>query len=61
MPATSSSTSHGPAESFQRISLFKDISQEKGTKEFPDELNIPWNTVKTVIIKWRKYGTTVTL
>uniref|UniRef100_A0AAY5KIL8 Transposase Tc1-like domain-containing protein n=1 Tax=Esox lucius TaxID=8010 RepID=A0AAY5KIL8_ESOLU len=24
-------------------------------------LDIPWNTVKTVIIKWRKYGTTKTL
>ncbi|KAI3372668.1 hypothetical protein L3Q82_022711 [Scortum barcoo] len=48
------------AESFQSIrgiSLFKDISQEKGTKEFPRELNIPWNTVTTVIIKWRKYTT----
>ncbi|KAI3360347.1 hypothetical protein L3Q82_014664, partial [Scortum barcoo] len=36
------------AESFQsirEISLFKDISQEKGYKRISKELNIPWNTV----------------
>ena len=33
----------------------------EGYKIISKALDIPWNTVKTVIIKWRKYGTTVTL
>ncbi len=32
-----------------------------GYRRISKVLDIPWNTVKTVIIKWRKYGTTVTL
>ncbi len=49
------------AESFQSIrgiSLLKGISQEKGYKRISKALDIP---VKTVIIKWRKYGATVIL
>lgn len=30
-------------------------------KNISKALDIPWNTVKTVINKYRKYGTTVTL
>uniref|UniRef100_A0AAY5K3U8 Transposase Tc1-like domain-containing protein n=1 Tax=Esox lucius TaxID=8010 RepID=A0AAY5K3U8_ESOLU len=33
----------------------------EGYKRTSKALDIPWNTVKTVIIKWRKYGTTETL
>lgn len=33
----------------------------EGCKRISKKLNIPWNTVKTIIIKWRKYGPTVTL
>uniref|UniRef100_A0AAY5L6C3 Transposase Tc1-like domain-containing protein n=1 Tax=Esox lucius TaxID=8010 RepID=A0AAY5L6C3_ESOLU len=40
------------AERYQSGEEYKIISKA---------LDIPWNTVKTVIIKWRKYGTTETL
>uniref|UniRef100_A0AAY5KGF8 Transposase Tc1-like domain-containing protein n=1 Tax=Esox lucius TaxID=8010 RepID=A0AAY5KGF8_ESOLU len=33
----------------------------EGWKIISKALDIPWNTVKTVIIKWRKYGATETL
>ena len=33
----------------------------EGYKKISKALDIPWNTVKTIINKWRKYGTTVTL
>nr|XP_061798762.1 histone-lysine N-methyltransferase NSD2-like [Nerophis lumbriciformis] len=33
----------------------------EGYKRISKALNIPWNTVKGVITKWRKYGTTATL
>ncbi|XP_019732732.1 histone-lysine N-methyltransferase NSD2 [Hippocampus comes] len=33
----------------------------EGYKRISKALNMPWNTVKTVVVKWRKYGTTVTL
>ncbi|XP_077587656.1 histone-lysine N-methyltransferase NSD2 [Stigmatopora nigra] len=33
----------------------------EGYKRISKALNIPWNMVKTVIAKWRKYGTTVAL
>lgn len=29
----------------------------EGYKEIAKALDIPWNTVKTVIKNWRKYGT----
>ncbi len=32
----------------------------EGYKRISKALDIPWNTVKTVIIEWRKYGATVT-
>uniref|UniRef100_A0AAY5JXF0 Transposase Tc1-like domain-containing protein n=1 Tax=Esox lucius TaxID=8010 RepID=A0AAY5JXF0_ESOLU len=35
--------------------------QSGGYKRISKALDIPWNTVKTVIIKWRKYGTTDSL
>ncbi|KAI3360768.1 hypothetical protein L3Q82_013010 [Scortum barcoo] len=52
------------AESFQkhqRDLIVQRYQSGEGYKRISKELNIPWNTVKTVIIKWRKYGTTVTL
>ena len=33
----------------------------EGYKKMSKALDIPWNTVKTIINKWRKYGTTLTL
>lgn len=43
------------------MSLLKGISDRRRIQRISKALDIPWNTVKTVIIKWRKYGTTVTL
>ena len=42
-------------QSIRGISLLKVISQQKRISK---PLDIPWNTVKTVIIKWRKYDIT---
>ncbi len=39
-------------ERYQSGEVYKIISKA---------IDIPWNTVKTVIIKWRKYGATVIL
>ncbi len=39
-------------ERYQSGEVYKIISKA---------LDIPWNTVKTIIIKWRKYGATVIL
>ena len=33
----------------------------KGYKNISKALNIPWSTVKTIIKKWKTYGTTKTL
>lgn len=45
----------------QRDLIIQRYQSGEGYKTISKELNIPWNTVKTIIIKWRKYGTTVTL
>ena len=45
----------------QRDRIIQRYQSGEGYKRISKELNIPRNTVKTVIIKWRKYGTTVTL
>uniref|UniRef100_A0AAR2JMY3 Transposase Tc1-like domain-containing protein n=1 Tax=Pygocentrus nattereri TaxID=42514 RepID=A0AAR2JMY3_PYGNA len=45
----------------QRDLIIQTYQSGEGYKRISKSLNIPWNTVKTVIIKWRKHGTTVTL
>ncbi|KAM9392316.1 transcription factor BTF3 homolog 4-like isoform 2-T2 [Pholidichthys leucotaenia] len=45
----------------QRDLIVQRYQSGEGYKRISKALSIPWNTVKTVIIKWRKYGTTVTL
>ena len=32
-----------------------------GYKKIPETLNIPWNTIKSIIKKWKDYGTTTNL
>ena len=32
-----------------------------GYKNISKDMNIPWNTVKTIVKKWKVYGTTKTL
>uniref|UniRef100_A0A8C5LXJ6 Transposase n=1 Tax=Leptobrachium leishanense TaxID=445787 RepID=A0A8C5LXJ6_9ANUR len=45
----------------QRDLIVKRYQSGEGYKRISKELDISWNTVKAVIIKWRKYGTTLTL
>ena len=45
----------------QRDLIVERYQSGEGYKIISKALDIPWNTVKTVIIKWRKYGTTETL
>ncbi|XP_077348675.1 ubiquitin carboxyl-terminal hydrolase 14 isoform X1 [Lithobates pipiens] len=45
----------------QRDLIVKRYQAGEGYKRISKALDIPWNTVKTIVIKWRKYGTTVTL
>ena len=41
--------------------LLKSISQGNDTKKMSKALNIPWNSVKSIIQKWIDYGTCVNL
>lgn len=41
--------------------LIESYRSGEGYKRISKALDIPWNTVKTIINKWRKHGTTVTL
>src|SRR4029434_5541928 len=43
------------------IWLLKSISQGKDKKKMSKALNIPWNSVKSIIKKWKEYGTCVNL
>ncbi|XP_061700297.1 histone-lysine N-methyltransferase NSD2 isoform X1 [Syngnathoides biaculeatus] len=45
----------------QKDLIVRRYQSGEGYKRISKALNMPWNTVKTVIVKWRKYGTTVTL
>ncbi|XP_053320788.1 general transcription factor IIF subunit 1-like [Spea bombifrons] len=45
----------------QRDLIVERYRSGEGYKKISKALDIPWNTVKAVIIKWRKYGTTETL
>uniref|UniRef100_A0AAY5KT08 Tc1-like transposase DDE domain-containing protein n=1 Tax=Esox lucius TaxID=8010 RepID=A0AAY5KT08_ESOLU len=45
----------------QRDLIVEKYQSGEGFKRISKVLNVPWNTVKTVIINWRKYGTTETL
>lgn len=45
----------------QRDLIVKRYQSGEGYRRISKALDIPWNTVKKVIIKWRKYATTVTL
>uniref|UniRef100_A0AAY5K3N1 Transposase Tc1-like domain-containing protein n=1 Tax=Esox lucius TaxID=8010 RepID=A0AAY5K3N1_ESOLU len=45
----------------QRDLIVERYQSGEGYQRISKELDIPWNTVKTVIIKRRKYGTTETL
>ena len=44
----------------QRDLIVERYQSGRRYKIFSTALQIPWSTVKTVIMKWRKYGTTVT-
>ena len=41
--------------------MWKGTDQVVGIKNISKALNIPWSTVKTMIKKWKAYGTTKTL
>lgn len=43
------------------MSLLKGIRQRRGATKKKKELNIPWNAVRALNNKQRKYGTTMTL
>lgn len=45
----------------QRDLIVERYRSGEGYKKISKALDISWNTVKGVINKWRKYGTTVTL
>ncbi len=45
----------------QRDLIVEMYQSGEGYKIISKALDIPWNTVKPFIIKWRKYGATVTL
>lgn len=45
----------------QRDLIVKRYQLGEVSKRISKALDVPWNTVKTVIIKWRKYGATVIL
>ncbi|XP_061540851.1 uncharacterized protein LOC133406855 [Phycodurus eques] len=45
----------------QRDLIVERYQSGEGYKRISKGLNIPWNTVKSVIVKWRKNGTTVPL
>ncbi|KAM4031045.1 uncharacterized protein ACNLHF_018613 isoform 1-T2 [Anomaloglossus baeobatrachus] len=45
----------------QRDLIVESYQSGEGYKKISKSLDIPWNTVKTVIKKWHKFGTTVTL
>uniref|UniRef100_A0A803K548 Transposase n=1 Tax=Xenopus tropicalis TaxID=8364 RepID=A0A803K548_XENTR len=52
---------HRELPKHQRDLIVKRYQSGEGYKRVSKALDIPWNTAKTVIIKCRKYGTTVTL
>ncbi|XP_057696935.1 uncharacterized protein LOC130918837 [Corythoichthys intestinalis] len=45
----------------QRDLIVERYQSGDGYKRISKALNIPWNTVKSVLVRWRKNGTTVTL
>uniref|UniRef100_A0A803JMT1 Transposase Tc1-like domain-containing protein n=1 Tax=Xenopus tropicalis TaxID=8364 RepID=A0A803JMT1_XENTR len=52
---------HRDLPKHQRDLIVKRYQSGEGYKRISKALDVPWNTVKTVIINCRKYGTTVTL
>ncbi len=52
---------HRELPKHQRDLIVERYQSGEGYKRISKALDIPWNTVKTVIIKWRKYGATVIL
>uniref|UniRef100_A0A674EJM0 Tc1-like transposase DDE domain-containing protein n=1 Tax=Salmo trutta TaxID=8032 RepID=A0A674EJM0_SALTR len=52
---------HRELPKHQRDLIVERYQSGEGYKRISKALHIPWNTVKTVIIKWRKYVTTETL
>uniref|UniRef100_A0AAY5L3A7 Transposase Tc1-like domain-containing protein n=1 Tax=Esox lucius TaxID=8010 RepID=A0AAY5L3A7_ESOLU len=49
---------HRELPKHQRDVIVERYQSGEGYKRISKALDIPWNTVKTVIIKWRKCGTT---
>ncbi|XP_077572581.1 uncharacterized protein LOC144196367 isoform X1 [Stigmatopora nigra] len=45
----------------QRDLIVQRYQSGDGYKRISKALNIPWNTVKSVLVRWKKNGTTVTL
>ncbi|MCJ8729688.1 hypothetical protein PDJAM_G00109390 [Pangasius djambal] len=52
---------HRELPQHQRDLIIKRYQSGEGYKRISKTLDIPWNTVKTIIIKWRKCGATATL